>query len=287
MCACARAHVQGMAVFLCSCVTLKENKELDGTRVGTREHGHEGGMMGAESLDMRACDGVTVTAIAPGAGHPECGSIPDSQGLIRGSNDVRRGPGRRWHKPASVAVLAPGWAGPRWYMVETHPRQEEAAVAAIQDAGFDAVWPQFRDVVPADARRKMPAREVMRAAFPGYVMAEFDQAADATWRWIATRRGVRRIVGGHAERPTPIAMTEAAWVISQFGFGGVQRQAPVELPPVAPLAVGAPVVVTAGPYAGSQGSVIASTGRSVTLLVGGWRVTMARAAVEIAGPPQS
>ena len=239
--------------------------------------------MGGEMLDMVSGDGVTVTALAPGAGHPECGAIPGNSlefkaATMRGG--ARAGAGRP-RKPASVAVLAPGWAGPRWYMVETHPRQEEAAVQAIQAAGFDAVWPQFRDVVPADPGRKRALREVMRAAFPGYVMAEFDQAADATWRWIATRRGVRRIVGGQAERPTPIAMTEAAWVISQFGVDGVQRRAPIEASALAPLAIGVQVVVRTGPYAGAQGAVIASTGRAVTLPIGGWRVTMAQAAVDV------
>jgi transcription antitermination factor NusG len=228
-------------------------------------------------VDMVTGDGVTVTSIAPGARHPECGSIPDNQGLIRGGNDVRRGPGRRWVKPASVVVSA---GGPRWYCIETAPRAEDRVVEALALLGFDAVAPKFLDWVPANPARKMPAREVLRPAFPGYVIAEFD-AQQPGWRRIASQRGVVRVMGSAPEQPSPIRPVQVAWLLSQFGADGVQRRSRLGVEAAAPLALGTWVRVIAGPYEAVRGRVVASDGRSVMLNISGWRVRMAQGLVRV------
>lgn len=231
-------------------------------------------MMG---LDMVTGDAVTVAACAPGAGHPECGSHPDNEALFKPATKrggARVGAGR----PPSVAVLAPGWDGPRWYCVEVQSRQELAVAEALMALGFDAVAPQFMDLVLANLPRGKPAREVLRPAFPGYVIAEFD-AADAGWRRIASQPGVKRVMGCTPERPTPLPAVHVAWIIGQFGAEGAQRRS--RLKAAAPIGVGCWVRVVAGPAEGVRGRVVISNGRAVVLAVAGHRVKMAQAAVEV------
>lgn len=238
-------------------------------------------MSAHESLDIVTHDGVTVAARAPGARHPECGAKPDNQHLIRTGNDERRGPGRRWHKPASVVV---GPDGPRWYCIEVAPRMERLAVAEIKALGLTALTAEYlasrkvRQRVRGGVR--IVEQPVVMPAFPRYVFAEFD-ASGAGWRRIATRRGVKRLMGGDPERPQPVSAPQMAWVIAQFGEDGVQRRASVG---VEPIAVGAMVRVLGGPLEGHAARVVASDGRSVTLQTGGMRVRMAQAAVALTGP---
>lgn len=245
-----------------------------------QEHRRDGGINVRESVDTVSRDGVTVTARAPGVRHPECGAIPETPALIRPGNDVRQGPGRRWPKPASVAVLADGQAGPRWYCVEVQGGAEELAVGLVQALGFEAVVPKFLDVLPANPVRRLPAREVERPAFPGYVLVEFNRAVPG-WQRIATVRGVRRVMGSDPERPSALRDVDAAWILGQFGEGGAQRVSRAGVKAAAPLAVGATVRVVAGPYEGTVGDVLESNGRAVVLMVAGWRVRLAQAAVEV------
>lgn len=150
---------------------------------------------------------------------------------------------------------------------------------ALLDLGFQAVAPQFLDEVPANPARKLPRREVMRVAYPGYVLVEFDQD-DAGWRRIASRPGVRRVMGSGPERPSPLLAVHAAWVLGQFGPGGAQRVPRGPALTAAPLALGTMVRVMAGPMDGMAGEVVASNGRAVTLMVAGRRVRTAQAAVD-------
>lgn len=243
-------------------------------------------MIACEMLDTALADRVTDAVRAPGARHPECGSHPDISTEIKPATKrggVRPGAGRPCTAPA-VAVLAPGWAGPRWFCVEVHRRCEDAVVEQLQDLGFEAIAPQSLDSVPA--RGKRPAQEILRPAFPGYVIVEFDRA-DAGWRRIASQPGVRRIMGSHPERPMALRDVQVAWIIGQFGFGGAQRVPVQQREAVpAPLAEGVEVRVISGPLDGMHGRVMTSNGLAVVLALAGRRVRMAQAAVTLAGPPQ-
>lgn len=234
----------------------------------------------AMGLDDAGADVSIVRACALGASHPECGSHPDNSGLFKIASSwggARAGSGPK-RKPPSV-VVGPGVAGLRWYCVEVQPRQEVAVAEALLGLRFAAVAPQFMDVIPADAARRRPAREVLRPAFPGYGVVEFD-AADPEWRRIASVVGVKRIMGSAPERPTPLLAVQAAWILGQFGVDGAQTRS--TLVAAAPIAVGGWVRVVAGPLDGMLGHVVASTGRAVVLLTeGGHRVRMAQAAVAV------
>ena len=232
-------------------------------------------------LDMVTGDDVTVAARAPGARYPECGASPDNQRLIRPGNDVQGKPGRRWGQTSAV-VARRSFLGLRWYCVETHARCEVMVEDELLARGFDALAPQFMDLLPACPRRKLAEREVLRPAFPGFVLTQFDQALPK-WRRIASVRGVRRVMGFSAEQPSPVAEAQVAWIVSQFGFGGVQRRTRLELPPDEPIAVGAVVRVAGGPMEGKRGVVLWSNGRRVKVRLDGWPVEMAQAAVEVIG----
>jgi transcription antitermination factor NusG len=237
-------------------------------------------MVVQESVDTVIGDGVTVTARAPGAWHPECESIPDSQRLIRPGNDERRGPGRRWPKPASVAVLADRQAGPRWHVAQVDRRAvvtlglepwHQTLERVIGEAGFDAVVPMYRS-----------AEDVLVAAFPGYALVEFD-VRDPAWRALPQVRGVRRLIGP-TDRPMAVADVQAAWVLGQFGPDGYQRR-PMEAAAAAPLPRGVWVRVVLGLGLGWSGAVLESDGRSAVLDVQGRRVRVAQAALQVVGPP--
>lgn len=250
------------------------------------EHGNtwemtQGGVM--RIVDTVTETGVTVADCAPGGGAPECGSISETSHLIRPANETRRRPGRVWPKPASVALLAPGGEGPRWYVAAVDAGEAwrawgrvrgigwaEALEHVLGRMGFAAVVPQYLD-----------AGGVLRAAFPGYAMVEFDKR-DPAWRQVPHVRGVRRLIGPDAERPVPVAAVQAAWVLGQFAAGGKQRQ-PVERVALVPLRIGMAARVVDGLGLGWSGTVVASDGRTVALDVAGRVVRVAQAAVEVCG----
>lgn len=244
-------------------------------------------MMVQESVDTLRRDGLAVGQLAPGAWHPECGAIPGTSHLIRIENDAAEAKarrGRRWPKPASVVVSA---GGARWYCAEVAPRMERLAACEIQALGLPVLVAEYlgrqrmRERVGGVVR--VVERPALLLAFPRFVFVEAD-VREPAWRRIATRRGVKRLLGGEAERPQAVPAEEMAWVISQFGEDGVQRRVPDAAGPE-PLAVGRMVRVVAGPLAGHESRVVRSNGRTVWIEWAGRRVSMAQAAVKVVGPP--
>jgi len=167
-----------------------------------------------------------------------------------------------------VAVVPPGQDGPRWYVACVDGAHEVRLQQVIREAGWSAVAPQYRD-----------ADGFLVVAYRGYILVEFD-IRDDCWREIAHLRGVRSLLGGEVERPRPVAMTQAAWVLSQFGDDGVQRRT-VDRATLAPLPVRAAVRVAEGLGLGWSGRVVCSDGRSVVLLVDGRRVKVAQGLVAL------
>lgn len=252
-----------------------------------QEHRQIAGALIAESVDTVPGDGVTVTARAPGAGHPECGAIPADSTEFKSATTwggARAGAGRP-RKPASVVILGDG---PRWYCVEVAPRAEFRAAAEIEALGVPVLVPEYlgqrrvRERVGGVVR--VVERPALLLAFPRYVFAEFDVRAPE-WRRIATRQGVKRIIGLDPERPVPVPAVQMAWVIAQFGDDGVQRR-PVNAAAV-PIKAGAMVQVLAGPLAGHVAPVQRSNGRTVWIEWAGRSVSMAQAAVGVVGPSQN
>lgn len=247
-----------------------------------QEHREIPGATVRESVDTVIGDGVTVAARASGGNHPECGSIPTIKTKFKPATNGRGGsrPGAgRPRKVASVAMLADGQAGPRWYVAQVDRRAvptlglepwHAALERMIEEAGCAAVVPLYRST-----------EDELLAAFPGYALVEADLRQPA-WRRLSQVPGVRRLVGP-TDRPMPVADVQAAWVLSQFGPDGVQRR-PAQCAPAAALPVGVAVRVVDGLGLGLVGTVQESDGRSVVIDVAGRRVRMAQAGVVVVGP---
>jgi hypothetical protein len=233
-------------------------------------------MMGAESLDMLACDGVTVTAIASGAGHPECASHPANPlefKIATKHGGARPGAGRPC-KVAWAAVQPPVVAGGRWHCIEFGSGRDVLVINQLQARGFEVFLPLY---LPAPDKPLAPA-------LGRYLFVRFDATA-AAWRVIPGLLGVVRLFSRDAERPIALADAEIARLRRLFGEDG---EATRPAAPAAPLPVGAAVRVVSGLLAGHVGVGVVewSSGAEVRVRFGAKPVTMARAAVEIAGPSQ-
>lgn len=220
-------------------------------------------MMG---LDESGRHAVTVRSSPPGAQHPECGShsgeSPEIKLATNSRGGARHGAGRKPKaKPPTVSI---GSGGPRWFIAEVHARTEGVVAADFEAQGFSALVPRYRT-----------EEGQLRAAFVGFVLVELDLARDA-WQSLLATRSVRRLMGAHPERPSALPAAEAAWVISQFGPGGMQRSRALPPEPVAP---GTEVRFQAGPFSGRSGSVSWSNGRTAVVIVEGRRVEVAQAAL--------
>ncbi|CAM3381903.1 transcriptional activator RfaH [Pseudomonas floridensis] len=86
---------------------------------------------------------------------------------------------------------------PRWYLIQTKPRQEARAEEHLQRQHFEC----YRPLKAAEKKRvaRAPADEEL---FPGYLFIRMDQMHD-NWYPIRSTRGVARIVtfGG---QPIPV-----------------------------------------------------------------------------------
>jgi len=123
-----------------------------------------------------------------------------------------------------------------WYVVSTHARREEFAVAQLHQRRVDAWLPRM-----AYERR---GRRVVRPLFPGYVFARVSLALESA-RVIWTP-GVRRLVTFEGEAP---AVPDAA---IDFLRSRADDHGLIDVTP-RPLPVGRRVRITTGPLAGLVG----------------------------------
>lgn len=80
-------------------------------------------------------------------------------------------------------------SNPRWYLIQTKPRQEARAEENLQRQNFECYRP----------RRQTSTEE---ALFPGYLFIRLDRQLD-NWYPIRSTRGVARVVAFGGE-PTPV-----------------------------------------------------------------------------------
>lgn len=228
----------------------------------------------------------SVRPVAPGAGHPECGSHPgngpefsskilrhggaraNSGGPRPNSGGARVGAGRPvsrvWAEMAPQPV-----PGGRWYCVEFEPQRDLLVINQLRTAGFEVVFPKYR---PA-------GRDVLAPALGRYMLVRFDATAP-DWRAIPGMLGVVRLFSFDAERPIAIPDAEVERLVRLFGDDGEATKPAL---PTAPLAVGTRVRPVAGLLAGHTGVGVVeqSDGVEVRVRFGALPVTMAQAAVEV------
>jgi transcriptional antiterminator RfaH len=256
-----------------------------GLVVHAAEHrytGRESDGEGRESLDSVRGDVVTVTARAPGAGHPECGSRgaegpeisskfghggprANSGGPRANSGGARRGAGRKPAPPPPA--IASGKPGLRWFCLQTAPRAELLAVVHLTTKGFATFLPLHQTGVG----------QVLRPLFPGWLFVQFDHQA-GRWGAINGTPGVREL---HSD--TPLASDLVVELIALYGPGG-KAVYPPGAHAMEPIEAGKLVRVTSGDVIDLVGIVQWSDGDKVRLLAemmgGQVRVTVQRHQVE-------
>jgi len=90
-------------------------------------------------------------------------------------------------------------AGPRWYVVQTHPHAEARAAHQLERQGFASYLPRY-----LKRRRHARRLEIVPApVFPRYLFVTIDLAAQR-WRAIHSTVGVSQLVC-HGSDPAPLA----------------------------------------------------------------------------------
>lgn len=131
------------------------------------------------------------------------------------------------------------------------------AVRELTKAGFATTWLAADDTY-TDRHRK--TRTLKTSVFPGYLFVEFD-VTDERWRMIASRRGVRCILGSDPLRPTALPDGTLDQLRAKF------RAGEFKLKPLPGVAKGDRVVFEAGPFAGFGGVVTQSKGERIRVLM--------------------
>jgi len=148
--------------------------------------------------------------------------------------------------------------GQRWYCVGTHPGREYEVTGRLLAQGFKPYLP-IKVTYAADD----PAGKLV-TMFPRYLFVRFDLVKDR-WRPIAHTRGVLRIIGQSAERPTPVpeGIVERIQARGRAGDGAIDARQPA-FPPIEP---GSEVRIISGPFADIDAICFASSRTRVRLLM--------------------
>jgi transcription elongation factor/antiterminator RfaH len=105
---------------------------------------------------------------------------------------------------------------PRWFVVQTNPKEEERALAHLAEKGLELFYPRIRVV----RFRRFRARQVIRPLFPSYLFARFnypDEYPHVVWT-----RGVKRVLGTGG-KPTSVPDEVIATIQSQMDSQGLVR----------------------------------------------------------------
>lgn len=144
----------------------------------------------------------------------------------------------------------------RWHVAQTKPLAERVAWANLNNQGFGAFLPMYREP------RRNRAEPLSRAApmFPCYLFVEFD-ADVARWRSINGTRGVLRLLcDGDAPTPVPEGIVEE--LQSKAGKDGA-----IELPNIERFAPDQKVRITQGNFVDCVAQYVASDRDRVMLLI--------------------
>jgi transcriptional antiterminator NusG len=141
-----------------------------------------------------------------------------------------------------------------WYGIYTKSRHEKLVASKLQARGFDVFLPLYQVKRRLSLRRQ---QVVLLPLFPGYVFVRFVCNA-RNYHSIRASDGVVSVIGG-GYGPTPIPESQIEMVrrliCSEVGCR-----------PTANLRRGEPVVVIAGPLAGSRGTFVRQKGKSGLVL---------------------
>ncbi|MEJ5375522.1 MAG: transcription termination/antitermination NusG family protein [bacterium] len=115
-----------------------------------------------------------------------------------------------------ASITPSGECTPRWFVVQTNPKEEERALVHLAEKGLELFFPKIRVV----RFRRFKAREAIRPLFPSYLFARFhypDEYPQVVWT-----RGVRRVLGTQGE-PTSVPDEVISTIRSQMDSHGLVR----------------------------------------------------------------
>jgi transcriptional antiterminator RfaH len=110
------------------------------------------------------------------------------------------------------------WNDVCWYLVQTHPRQEERAESNLKSFGIQTLVPMFKD-----RRRNFYTGKVTLQAkplFPSYIFAKF--IANDQYQKVRYTRGIRRLVS-FGSSPTAVDEEIIAMIQSRISEDGFVR----------------------------------------------------------------
>jgi transcription elongation factor/antiterminator RfaH len=110
------------------------------------------------------------------------------------------------------------WNDLCWYLVQTHPRQEDRAEGNLKSFGIETLVPKFKE-----RRRNFYTGEVILHAkplFPSYIFAKF--IAKDLYQKVRYTRGIRKLVG-FGDSPTVVDEEIIAIIQSRIGEDGFAR----------------------------------------------------------------
>jgi transcription elongation factor/antiterminator RfaH len=110
------------------------------------------------------------------------------------------------------------WNDLCWYLVQTHPRQEDRAESNLKSFGIETLAPMVRD-----RRRNFYTGEATlhaKSLFPSYIFAKF--IANELYQKVRYTRGIRRLVG-FDNSPTVVDEEIIAMIRSRIGEDGFAR----------------------------------------------------------------
>jgi transcription elongation factor/antiterminator RfaH len=111
-----------------------------------------------------------------------------------------------------------GWDDLCWYLMQTHPRQEDRANNNLKSIGVETLAPKFKD-----RRRNFYSGEVTRQVkplFPNYIFARF--IANDLYQKVRYTRGVRQLVS-FGDSPTIVDEEIIAMIRSRINEDGFAR----------------------------------------------------------------
>jgi len=142
-----------------------------------------------------------------------------------------------------------------WYVAQTKPNAERAALARIDNQGFKVYLPQK---TKSSRLRHGGTLTRFEPLFPGYLFAAFD--LDARWQAINYTRGV---IGLLPEKAAPLPLPAGAVEeLMAREDGGEFRW-----PSMVKIAAGARLRLESGPFWGHLGSCLERKGERIKMLI--------------------
>ena len=149
----------------------------------------------------------------------------------------------------------------RWYVIQVRPGDEALALKNLTNQDFRPFLPLIRV-----QRGKLIVKTSM---FGNYMFVELDRDNER-WQAVWSTRGVIRMLGASAQKPTPLreGVVEALIQVQENNeFGVVIDFGPRLNGRLDPLSDNAPVQILNGPMAGYAGLVAADQGARVRVLL--------------------